>query len=140
MITGRCECGRVRFEAQGPITDFSHCHCSMCQRLHGAAFASWGAVEIAGFRYTAGEDDVVVYASSDAIDRHFCRHCGSSLPCFFKAEPHLIYLSLGTVEGDPEMPPGHHFFTASKAPWIDIADGLPQYAEWPPDSLSANPE
>lgn len=36
MITGHCECGAVRYSARGPITDFSHCHCSMCRRLHGA--------------------------------------------------------------------------------------------------------
>lgn len=37
MITGRCECGRVRYEVDGDITDFSHCHCSQCRRLHSAA-------------------------------------------------------------------------------------------------------
>ena len=36
MITGRCECGRVKYQVNGEINDFSHCHCSQCRRLHGA--------------------------------------------------------------------------------------------------------
>jgi hypothetical protein len=35
MFEGRCECGVVRCRVDGPITDYSHCHCSQCRRLHG---------------------------------------------------------------------------------------------------------
>lgn len=134
MITGRCECGRVRYAADGPIEDFSHCHCSQCRRLHGAAFVSWAGVRLAGFRYLGGEENVRHYASSKNIDRAFCGNCGSRLGAVMKTEPDIIYLAMGTVDDDPELPPGYHFFVGSKAPWIDIADGLPQHQEWPPDS------
>lgn len=133
MITGRCECGRVRYEANAAIEDFNHCHCSMCRRLHGAAFASWGGLLKESFRYVSGETDVRVYASTDAIDRMFCTHCGSSFLSDFKAEPDRLYVAMGTVDGDPECPPGYHFFVGSKAPWIEIGDGLPQWQEWPRD-------
>ena len=32
---------------------------------------------------------------------------------------------------DPGQRPDAHIFTASKAPWHDIADDLPQFAGWP---------
>jgi len=49
-----------------------------------------------------------------------------------REEPQEAYLTMGTVDGNPDLPPGYHFFVASKAPWIEINDGLPQYDEWPP--------
>ena len=49
MIVGRRECGRIKYQIDSVITDFSHCHCSQCRRLHGAAFASFGGVEKASF-------------------------------------------------------------------------------------------
>jgi hypothetical protein len=55
MITGRCECGKVKYHVDGEITDFSHCHCSQCRRLHGAAFASFAGVPRATFNYDCGE-------------------------------------------------------------------------------------
>lgn len=51
MITGRCECGEVSYQINSEVTDFSHCHCSQCRRLHGAAFASFGGVEKDSFKY-----------------------------------------------------------------------------------------
>ena len=51
MINGHCECGRVRFEVDGEIEDYSHCHCSQCRRMHGAAFATFAGVARSGFRY-----------------------------------------------------------------------------------------
>jgi len=35
-------------------------------------------------------------------------------------------LVVGAIDGDPGVRPGEHIFTASKAPWYEIADGLPQ--------------
>ena len=136
MITGRCECGKVRFETTDTIGDFSHCHCSMCRRLHGAAFASWGGVSKASFRYRSGEDSVKTYHSSELMDRMFCMHCGSSFLSFFKEEPEMIYLAMGILDGNPEHPPGYHFFVGSKVDWIDICDGLPQWEEWPEGDIS----
>ena len=58
MIEGRCQCGAVRYQADGEISDLSHCHCSMCRKLHGAAFATFADVARNGFRWIAGEDVV----------------------------------------------------------------------------------
>ena len=87
MIRGNCECGAVQYEVDGDIFDYSHCHCSQCRRLHGAAFASWGAVARDKFRYVSGEAALQTYASSEQIDRVFCRICGSNILADFKPEP-----------------------------------------------------
>ena len=141
MISGRCECGKVRYEVDAEISDFSHCHCSQCRRLHGAAFTSFGGIARDRFRYLSGEADLACYASSDTTDRIFCAVCGSNILVDYKPEPDVLYITLGTVDGitlgtvdgDPICPPAYHQFVGSKAPWHEICDDLRQYDTRPDD-------
>ena len=133
MINGRCECGRICYEIDGAITDFSHCHCSQCRRLHGAAFATFAGVARDAFRYVSGEDHLNAYASSKTSDRIFCAECGSNILVDFKPEPEVLYVCMGTVDGHPACPEGYHQFVGSKAPWHEITDDLAQHEDWPPD-------
>ena len=127
MIEGHCECGRVRYEVDGDINDFSHCHCSQCRRLHGAAFATFAGVSSDQFRYVSGESDTSAYASSDNHSRVFCAQCGSNILAALDEEPDALYLSMSTIEGDPPRPAGYHIYVGSKAPWHEISDNLKQY-------------
>jgi hypothetical protein len=131
MIKGRCECGNIQFQVDGEINDFSHCHCSQCRRLHGAAFASFGGVARADFKYICGENDIASYVSSPSHARIFCRNCGSNIMVELDSEPDVIYLAMGTLDGDPPLPPGYHIYVDSKAPWHTIHDQLAQYATEP---------
>jgi hypothetical protein len=133
LISGHCECKRVRFEAGGEINDFSHCHCSQCRRLHGAAFATFAGVVRDQFRYVSGENDTRTYASSDSHERVFCSVCGSNILVALDDEPDALYLSMSAIEGEPPCPPGYHIFVGSKAPWHEIGDDLAQHDTWPPE-------
>ena len=130
MVTGRCECGKVQYEVSGNITDFSHCHCSQCRRLHGAAFATFGGVQRGSFRYLKGETSVKVYASSETSDRVFCENCGSNILVDYKPEQDFLYITMGTVDDEPECPAAYHQFVESKAPWYEICDNLPRHDTW----------
>ena len=130
MMTGQCECGRIAFEAKGPIEDFSHCHCSQCRRMHGAAFATFAGVAKNDFRFVSGEDDLTHYASSATHDRVFCRVCGSNIYVALDSEPESLYVSMSAIDGDPPRPSGYHIFVGSKAPWHEINDDLPKYDEF----------
>jgi len=133
MIKGYCECRRVRFEVDGDINDFSHCHCSQCRRLHGAAFATFAGVSSNQFRYVSGESDTSEYASSDSHQRIFCAYCGSNILVALDQEPDVLYLSMSTIEGDPPLPKGYHIYVGSKAPWHEISDNLEQHDTEPPE-------
>ncbi|MEO1246740.1 MAG: GFA family protein [Pseudomonadota bacterium] len=133
MLSGGCECGQVRFEVYGEIEDFSHCHCSQCRRLHGAAFATFAGVRRNRFRYTRGEDAAARYASSERNVRVFCAKCGSTILVVPREEPDMLYLSMSAVEGNPERPEGYHAWVGSRAPWHEISDGLPQFEAEPND-------
>lgn len=127
MITGRCECGEIRFEADGDIEEFSHCHCSQCRRVHGAAFATFATVATESFRLIAGERSAREYQSSPNNFRTFCAICGSSLFMRGTEYPDEVYLSMGAVDGAPKLPKAFHIYVASKAPWHDITDDAPQF-------------
>ena len=133
MISGHCECRRVRYVVDGDIVEFSHCHCSQCRRLHGAAYATFAGIPREQFRYISGAADVKVYASSEFNDRVFCGKCGSNILVDAKREPESLYLSMSTVEGHPPLPRGYHQYVGSKAPWHQITDDLEQFAEDGPD-------
>jgi len=133
MIQGGCQCGKARYEADSAISDLSHCHCSMCRKLHGAAFATFAGVARDTFRWSAGEDVLKTYPSSDTSDRHYCGNCGSQLLVLYKPEPEVGYLTMGTVDGNPDCPLPYHQFVASKSPWHEITDGRPQHDTWPDD-------
>jgi len=132
-MTGRCECGRVRYRVAGEVKTFTHCHCSQCRRLHGSAFASFAAVDREDFSYLSGESDLRIYASSTHIDRVFCSVCGSSIAAVSRSERELLYLALGTADGEPVLPEGIHIFFDSKAPWYDFTQGSAHFNTRPED-------
>ena len=43
-VQGACLCGAVRFQVTLPTLFCVHCHCTMCQRNHGAAYVTWFGV------------------------------------------------------------------------------------------------
>lgn len=129
MLQGRCECGAVRFAVEGAIEEVCHCHCSQCRRLHGAAFATFAAIERRLFRYLCGEEAVREYASSEKNLRVFCGVCGSNLYVDAIDEPEVRYLAMSTLEGSPDHPVAYHQFVGSKACWYPLEDDLEKFEE-----------
>ena len=129
-IKGSCLCGAVRYEVTGSFKVIGHCHCSICRKSHGAAYATWGLIDPDQFRWTSGEEFVEGYRSSPGRTRCFCRKCGSPLASAHAGTVHEVVL--GSVDGDPGARPSEHIFVGSKAPWHEITDSLPQSREWPP--------
>lgn len=126
MLNGSCLCGRVRYEVAGELSDVEYCHCSQCRKSSGSAFAVNGAVSSAEFRFVVGAASVTEYESSPGVFRCFCRHCGSPLIKRMARRPETVGLRLGTLDTDPGARPERHIHVASKAPWVEIADDLPQ--------------
>ncbi len=129
-ISGVCLCGAVRYEINGKLRDAGNCHCSMCRRAHGAAYATYASVDPKEFRWLCGEEFVSNYESSPNAGWVFCNKCGSRLGSANKGR--IDSVTLGTIEGDPGIRPRSHIFVGSKATWHDITDELPQFEEWPP--------
>ena len=129
MIAGSCLCGGVRFEIKGTLSGALNCHCSMCRKAHGAAFRSRARVNAQDFRWLAGEPLVTWYQSSPGTHRGFCSVCGAKLLSRFDGYPSSHGFPLGALDDDPGVRPALHVFVAHKAPWYEITDDLPRYAE-----------
>lgn len=130
LLRGSCLCGDVRYEIDGALLHIGHCHCSMCRKSHGAAFATWGHVDARQFRWSCGEALLRTCESSPGQQRLFCGRCGASLAA---AQAGVVAeVALGTLDDDPLARPTEHIFVASKAPGHAISDGLPQHAGWSP--------
>ena len=131
-IKGGCLCGGVRYEVSGALFTASHCHCSMCRRQHGAAFATYANFNPDNFKWVSGESLIKIFEKASDDGWCFCSECGSTLAG--TTEGKITSITLGTVEGDPGTVPESHIFVGSKAQWHDINDDLPKFEKEPPDS------
>ena len=134
MVHGSCLCGQVRFELTGPAQFINHCHCSMCRKVHGAAYGSFLHADGKYFHWVSGESSIHNYQSSPKNFRAFCRVCGSKVPVLEDEGTHVI-IPAGALDDDPGVRPVVHIHTASKASWYEITDKLPQFAEFPPQEF-----
>lgn len=77
LHTGGCQCGAVRYALHSEPTDPHVCHCRMCQKAFGNAFAPLAGVALSDFAWVRGEPGI--YRSSEVVERGFCRDCGTPL-------------------------------------------------------------
>ncbi|MFQ5936210.1 MAG: GFA family protein [Acidiferrobacterales bacterium] len=129
MITGSCLCRAVRFEIDGKLRRFVHCHCQTCRKIHGTVYGSSALVGSEDFRLVAGADAITVYESSPGKERCFCRVCGSHVFARFASQPQDIILRIGTLDTDPGERPTAHIWLCHKAPWYQVVDALARYDE-----------
>jgi hypothetical protein len=126
--SGRCHCGRVRFEILTDLTRVTECNCSICSRkgyLHHM-------VPPERFRLICGQDDLATYRFGTQRARHqFCRHCGVAAFYRPRANPSAYMVNarcldgvdLGTLERIPFD--GRSWETDPDAPYTGIWDKSP---------------
>jgi len=127
MYKGSCLCGTVRFEISDRISNIIYCHCSLCRKAQGSAYATNGNVKLESFTFISGENNLTTYESPPGQSKFFCKTCGSPIMSRNTAKPDNVRVRLGTIESDINERPGSHIFVTSKANWDVITDNLPQY-------------
>jgi hypothetical protein len=118
-LTGQCLCGATRWEAAGPPTAVHNCHCSMCRRWTGAAFASLVWFPRDAVKWIQGNP--TVFRSSPIAVRGHCTACGTPLYLDYDGKPELA-LSLGSVDDQRSVRPAYHYGIESKLPWVEVGD------------------
>lgn len=129
MLHGSCLCDQVRYEIRGTPMAMYYCHCGTCRKASGSSFATNLLVAADDFVITSGRELLSKFESSPNKYRHFCSRCAS--PVYSQADntKHLVSVRGGTLNEDPGMKASMHFHVASKAPWFEICDSLPQLPE-----------
>ena len=128
VFQGGCLCGAVRYATTGEPVNQRICHCSLCQKAIGAAFNARVLMRIEDVTITG---EIGAYYSSETLQRCFCQRCGATV-FSRRTNVGLMGLTAGTLDDPSLFKPDMHFWTSSKQPWPEVADGLPQYAEGPP--------
>ena len=127
---GQCLCGSIKYKVSEIEPKMAHCHCSMCRKFHGSAFATFGEVKASNFHWIEGKELLKTYLAPNGTKRKFCGKCGSSLIFVpSKDSGELLEFSLGTLDSKIDIKPDAHIFTSHGACWYEITDDLPKYVE-----------
>ena len=131
MFVGKCLCGEVRYAVEEPFLYAGYCHCSRCRAGSGSAFSAFAGIGRDQLRVTDGAGSIALFEQNPDNIVSFCKLCGAS-PFALVRDGQFLHVALGTLVDDPGIRPMFHIFVGSKAPWHEITDALPQYAELPP--------
>ena len=125
---GRCLCGAVAFTAALPSKWAAHCHCTLCQRAHGAAFVTWVGMESERVHVTAGDGALKWFTSPAGGERAFCTQCGSSM--FFRSSqwPGELHIARALFTEPVDREPQAHVYYDTHVSWVELADALPRKA------------
>lgn len=125
MITGECFCGTIQYRVDGTLRDARSCHCSRCRKAFNSQASAYAEVDPNEFQWISGEEHLKSYVGTQGFGLSFCDICGSTLCGMFQGEVHGV--TLGCVNGDPEVEIGMHIFVGSKASWEILPEGVTTY-------------
>lgn len=130
MAKGSCLCGKITYECDEVGPNVTKCHCTICQKSSGSAYADFTSAPIDKFRWTQGEDLLAKYESSPGNFRNFCPNCGTHLP-----SPHpplgIVFIPAGTLDSKEPLRETTHMFLRSKVAWHNPEAGLKEFQEYP---------
>jgi hypothetical protein len=132
MYLGKCLCGEVHIKVNGNISEIIHCHCSLCRKNSGTAFATNGFINTTEFEITSGETSLTSFSFKPGRSRHFCSKCGSPVYSSNKDDPTRLRIRLGIFDSDITERPISHNFVSSKANWENLEANLPHYDAYEP--------
>jgi hypothetical protein len=118
----------VQWEITAEPFQAFNCHCNMCRKAHGSAFATYWFFIAGEVNWLGRTDTIVKYVSSHFLTRSFCGTCGSVVPYQGGQSDHWV------VPGgchDDGKTSDCHVFAAHCAPWYDITGDLPQHDHYP---------
>jgi hypothetical protein len=130
-ITGGCLCGAVKYTTDAAPVRTVVCHCTICQRHIGSAFATLmafpaGSVAVTGTLSTYTEPGG---STGQPMHRCFCPRCGT--PIILEREGgERTLITAGTLDDRSNVRPTTNLFCASAQPWVPITqdtENLPGY-------------
>ena len=133
MYQGSCLCDAVQVSITGAITDIIHCHCSLCRKSSGTAYATNGFVQTADFTVIKGTEKINSFEMKPGKKRHFCKVCASPIFSSNEQDKSRIRIRLGLLDSDIVERPISHNFVTSKASWEDLDAKFPRYEAHEPN-------
>ncbi len=125
-FSGRCLCGSVKFEVEGPLRDVVSCYCSECRQTSGNFVSATGVPDS---RLTILEASGLTWYKNELAQRGFCQHCGGNL--FWRPEPsdNKTRIMAGCLDPANGLKIKAQLFVDSKSDFHEISDAAPQYSD-----------
>ena len=121
-MSGACQCGRLRYALYSAPTGGGICHCTMCQKATGSAFAVFTGVPNEDFAWVKGAPGT--YRSSDVGRRDFCRDCGTSMG-FRAVDGARTTIHIGTLDEPDKVKIERQIGMEGKLHWVDDISAMP---------------
>ena len=130
---GACLCGAVAFAARMPSKWVAHCHCTRCQRAHGAAFVTWVGMDASRVEIKDPAAALRWHAGTGGGERGFCGVCGSSM--FFRGTrwPGELHVARALFIDPIDREPQGHAYYDTHVSWVTIDGDLPTQSD--PDAI-----
>jgi hypothetical protein len=122
---GGCLCGAVRFRTEGEPVNVRICHCRNCQKSMGSPFFARALFDQRDLKV---EGETAYHLSSEALERVFCRKCGTRL-FSRRTNGTVVGVALAAFDDRNAFAPTEHIWLSEKIDWVRIDDGLKQYPE-----------
>lgn len=118
VLSGGCQCGRVRYTAEVDPEAAYLCHCNMCKRATGGVSIAFINPSRDKVTWHSEPD---WYQSSPIARRPFCSTCGTPLGFDFLEGGTRIDLTIGSFDDPTAFRPTHNYATESMlAAWTDV--------------------
>ncbi len=133
MYKGSCLCNTVKIEISGNIDSIIHCHCSLCRKNSGTAYATNGFIRTDDLTIVNGTENLAHFETSLGKRRYFCQTCASPIYSSNDNDPTRLRLRLGILDSDIIERPISHNYVTSKANWDELDIQLPRYDKKEPN-------
>ncbi len=126
VLTGGCQCGKVRYELAGKIHRLNVCHCTDCQRQSGSSFGLSLVVPTSTFRLTCGELKTFELTADSGRSKTcaFCPDCGVRI---YNQTSAINSIKAGTLDDTSWLRPDAHYWTRSKQNWLSLDADIPVF-------------
>ena len=135
-LEGGCACETVRYRLTRAPMITHCCHCTWCQRESGSAFVINAVIESSAVELLGAPPEVILTPSESGKGQLIarCPDCQVAVWSHYPtAREAAAFIRVGTLDDRTAISPDVHIFTASKLPWVHLADNNPAFAEFYPD-------
>ncbi len=121
---GRCLCGAVAYESDGPAVFMGNCYCTDCQRESGTGHITAVAVPDPTFHLTGTTQDFTKPSDSGQTIRNtFCPVCGTTVVARPSGLSGLALIRAGTLDDSSMVVPQVSMYVACAPAWDVPAPG-----------------
>lgn len=133
-LTGRCQCGAVRYSVKAPPLAFYVCHCTECQKQSASAFGESLQVRADDLELSGTSSTFVRRTDSGRLmECLFCPQCGTRILHRIAGGPPVVNIRGGTLDETGWLRPAAHLWTSSRQPWVAIPGDALTYERQPDD-------